>query len=103
MPQLLSLPVEWMCTWNLSKASKRYWTRKRGGKVNLSEEQVVKLLGVNVQQVTAVDIEQLKGRMDKIEGTLSHVEKAVYFAIALLISTYGGIAWFTWRLVDKMG
>lgn len=53
-------------------------------------------------RVTTRHTDALAGRIDTINTKLTYVFIGLGIILTVLLSTYGSIAWFTWRLVSEV-
>ena len=66
-------------------------------------EQVVRqIIRDEKLQVTTLDTDALGGSVKAIDTKLNYVLGILVLSITLLISTYGALAFFAWRLVDSL-
>ena len=52
--------------------------------------------------VTKTDVAVLDGKIERVHQRVGYLMAMVGLVLALLIATYGGLAWFTWRLADAL-
>ena len=53
-------------------------------------------------RVTTRDTDALAGKIGTINTKLTYVFVGLGIILSVLLSTYGSIAWFTWRLVSEL-
>lgn len=65
-------------------------------------ERLTRELIIRESTVTKMDVAGLDTKIQALNQRLGHAIWMIGAVIALLIATYGGLTWFTWRLTDTL-
>ena len=63
---------------------------------------VASLAGNSPTQVTKLDTQELSSQIKGLDAKLNWMLLVLGLIVTLILSTYGTMAWFTWRLVGLL-
>ena len=74
--------------------------------MSLNARELASLVAKDIQardrEVTKTDTERIEGRIERLDSKLAWMLGLMGAALALILATHGAMAFFSWRMVERL-